>query len=96
MASQTIDTRATRLLSTSIEILDVAGEILMNIDRLSIEESERFLRELDERDMIFTPVPMKPSQTPKDVLIVKMESIIEELKQLKIEVDCYNRIKENR
>jgi len=96
MASQTIDTRATRLLSTSIEILDVAGEILMNIDRLSIEESERFLRELDERDIMFTPVPMKPSQTPKDVLIIKMESIVEELKQLKTEVGCYNRIIKNR
>jgi len=68
----------------------------MNIDRLSIEESERFLRELDERDIMFTPVPMKPSQTPKDVLIIKMESIVEELKQLKTEVGCYNRIIKNR
>ena len=95
MDLEVINTRATRLLNSSIEILEVANEVLMNIDRLSLEESEIFLKQLEEKDIEFTPVPLKPFQTPKDVLIVKLEAIIEELIQLKTEVECYDSVRKS-
>jgi len=88
-----IDTRAVRLVDSSIEVLNVANEILMNIDRLTIEESERFLRELEKKDIRFTPVSSIPQMTPRDYLVGRIESIIEELEQLRIEVNCYNIVK---